>query len=118
MWGGAGGWGEGDGYGAYSQIPTNKRAQLRDLSVDTQRKMVSQEAAMEELMLTYSQALRKFPLDRDAAAKAWQGMAAIRKQLFDLRLDSMSKAQQVLGKDLWEKVQDGWGPGRGGLRGR
>jgi Spy/CpxP family protein refolding chaperone len=118
MWGGPGGWGGSDGFGPYSQLPTDKRAQLRDLSVDTQRKVVSQQAAMEELMLTYSAAVRKFPMDREAATKAWQGMDSIRKQVFDLRLESMSKAQQILGKDLWEKAQDGWGPGRGGPRGR
>jgi Spy/CpxP family protein refolding chaperone len=129
-WGGRhGGWGGGpgmmwggpvgpDGFGPYGQLPADKRAQLRDLSVDTQRKMVSQQAAMEELMLTYFAAVRKFPVDREAATKAWQGMDSIRKQMFDLRLESMSKAQQILGKDLWEKAQDEWGPGRGGPRGR
>jgi Spy/CpxP family protein refolding chaperone len=117
MRGGPGGGGGSDEFGAHSQLPTDKRAQLRDLSVDTQRKMVGQQAAMEELMLTYSAAVRKFPVDREAATKAWQGMDSIRKQMFDLRLESMSKAQQILGKDLWEKAQDGWGPGRGAPRG-
>ncbi len=117
MWGG-GPWGDGSDFGAYSQVPQEKRAQLRDLAVDTQRKMVSQEAAMEELMLTYFQAVKKFPVDRDAATKAWQGMESIRKQMFELRLESMAKAQQILGKELWDKVQDGWGPVRGGPRGR
>jgi len=110
-WGGPGPWGGWDDFGAYSQIPADKRAQLRDLAVDTQKKMVGQEAAMEDLMLAYRDAIQKFPLDRDAAAKAWQGMDAIRKQMFELRLDAMSKAQQILGKDLWEKMQEGWGPG-------
>ncbi len=108
MWGGSGDW---DDFGAYSQLPPDKRAQLRDLAVDTQKKMVSQQAAMEDLMVAYSEAVQKFPLDRDAAAKAWQGMESIRKQMFELRLDNMSKAQQILGKDLWEKMQEGWGPG-------
>jgi len=111
MWGGPGGWGDEDDFGAYAQLPQDKRAQLRDLAVDTQKKMVGQEAAMEDLMLAYRDAIQKFPLDRDAAAKAWQGMDAIRKQMFELRLDAMSKAQQILGKDLWEKMQEGWGQG-------
>lgn len=118
MWGGSGPWGDGDDFGTYSQVPQDKRAQLRDVAVDTQRKMVSQQAAMQELMLTYFQAVNKFPVDRDAATKAWQGMDSIRKQMFELRLDSMAKAQQILGKELWEKGQEGWGPGRGGPPGR
>ena len=119
MGGGPGEWGPGVDFGAYSQLPAEKRAQLRDVAVDTQRKMVSQQAAMQELTLTYYQAVNKFPVDRDAATKAWQGMDSIRKQMFELRLDSMAKAQQILGKELWDKVQDGgWGPGRGGPRGR
>lgn len=118
MWGGPGGWGDWDESDAYSQIPQDKRAQLRDVAVDTQRKMVSQAAAMQELMLTYSTAISAFPLDREAATKAWQGMESIRKQMFDLRLESMSKAQQILGKDLWEKTQGERGPRFRGLRGR
>jgi hypothetical protein len=118
MWGGPDEWGRSDDFGAYRRLPAEKRTQLRELSVDTQRKMVGQQGALEELMLTYSAAIRKFPVDREAATKAWQGMDSIRKQMFDLRLESMSTAQQILGKDLWEKTQDGWGPGRGAPRGR
>jgi len=118
MGGGPGGWSGADDFGAYSQLPADKRAQLRDVSVDTQRKMLGQQAAVEELMLTYSAAIRKFPVDREAASKAWQGMDSIRKQMFDLRLESMSKAQQILGKDLWEKVHEDGPTGRGGPRGR
>lgn len=118
MWGRSEGWQSWDDFGDYSQIPEEKRARLRDLSLETQRKMVGQSAAMEELMLSYSAAIRKFPVDRDVATKAWQGMESLRKQMFELRLDSMSKAQQILGKDLWDKGQDGWGPGRIGPRGR
>ncbi len=114
MGGGPGGWGGPDFFGAYSQVPQDKRDQLRDLMVDTQRKMVSQRAAMEDLMVNYAQGLRAFPVDRAAAAKSWQAMEAVRKQMFDLRLDNMSKAQQILGKDLWEKMQDGAGPGQRG----
>ncbi len=117
MWGEPGGWGDRDDFGAYSQLPADKRAQLRDLAVDEQRKLVSQRAALQELMLTYFQAVQKFPVDRDAATKAWQGMETIRKQMFESRLESMGKTQQILGKDLWDKVHDGWGPGRGGPRG-
>ncbi|HUJ74119.1 MAG TPA: hypothetical protein VL359_04635, partial [bacterium] len=68
MWGGPGRWGDWDDLGAYSQVPQDKRAQLRDLAVDIQRKMVSLTAPMQELMLAYSSAVQKFPVDRDAAS--------------------------------------------------
>lgn len=114
MWGAPGDW---DDLDEYSDLPADKRAQLRDLSVETERKAISQHAAMRDQMIVYIQALQKFPIDRDAAAKAWQGMEAVRKQMFELRLDETAKAQQILGKDLWEKAQEGWGPGGRGPRG-
>ena len=43
--GGAGSW---FGYGPFSQIPQDKRDQLRELSVQTQRTLIGQAAALEE----------------------------------------------------------------------
>jgi Spy/CpxP family protein refolding chaperone len=98
MWGG--GWMDLE---QYSQIPADKRAKLRDLSVDTQRKMVGQMAAMHELMLAHWNALNKFPVDKAEATKTWEGLNLLRKQMFEARLDATAKAQEILGKELWEK---------------
>ena len=116
MWGRHGGWGGGPGFDAYSQLPADKRTQLRDLTVEHERKIVGLRAAMQELRLAQFQAMQKFPLDRDAAAKAWQGMDGLRKQMLDARLDYLAKAQQIVGKDLWAKIHEEWSPGWGGRR--
>jgi hypothetical protein len=110
-------WGEGWDLDEYAQIPADKRAKLRDLSVETQRKLVGQMAAMHELMLTQWRALSQFPVDRAQATKAWEGLNLLHKQMFEAQLDATAKAQEILGKDLWEKLggQDGL---RRGPRGR
>lgn len=112
---GAGGpWGGWFGYGPASQIPQDKLDQLRDLAVKTQRALVGQEAALEEAASAYWKAIETFPLDRTAASKAWEALDGVRKQMLETRLDAIAKAQQILGKDLWEKLHEGWGPYRGG----
>ncbi|MBI4082407.1 MAG: periplasmic heavy metal sensor [Candidatus Lambdaproteobacteria bacterium] len=118
-WGaGAGPWGGWGSAGVYGQIPQDKRNQLRDLGVETQRKWIGQQAAFEEQAAAYQAALDKFPLDRAAATKAWEAMNGLRKQMAEVRLDAMAKAQQMLGKELWEKLRAGWGPYPGGAPGR
>ena len=77
--------------------------------METQRKLISLEATVEDQVVAYQEALAKFPLDRAAATKAWEAMNGLRKQMFEARLDSMSKAQQIMGKELWEKMGQGGG---------
>jgi hypothetical protein len=112
--GGAGPWGGWFGYAPFSQVPQDKIDQLRNLAVQTQRTLVGQEAALEEAAEAYWKALDTYPVDRAAATKAWETMEGVRKQMLDTRLDSMTKAQQILGKELWRKLHEGWGPYRGG----
>jgi hypothetical protein len=110
-----GGWWDSE---AFAQLPADKRAKLRDLAVETERKMLGQRAALHELMLTLRQSSNQFPLDKGAALKAWEGANLLHKQMFEARLDATAKAQEILGKDAWEKMHEGWGPERGGPPGR
>jgi hypothetical protein len=41
-------------------------------------------------------------------------MNGLRKQMLEARLDSMTKAQQIMGKDLWTKLHEAAGPPFGG----
>ena len=88
----------------YAQVPADKRAKLRDLSVETQRKLIGQMAAMHELMLAQRNALKQFPVDRALALKSWEALDLLHKQMFETRLDATIKAQEILGKELWEKA--------------
>ena len=130
-WGGGPGWGMGPGmmgggwggpgmmggwwddWSGYAQLPADKRAKLRDLAVESQRKMIGLMAGMHELMWTMRTAMDQFPVDKAAATKAWDGMNALRKQMFEAQLDATAKAQDIVGKELWESQGPGPGPGRG-----
>ena len=132
MMGGGPGWGMGGGWGGmmggghgmmwgdgawdledYAQIPADKRTKLRELSVETQRKLVGQRAAMHELMLAQWNALKQFPVDRAQATKAWEGLNLLHKQMFEAQLDATAKAQEILGKELWDKFGGADGVRRG-----
>jgi hypothetical protein len=80
--------------------------------------MIGLMSGMQELGLTMRTALEQFPVDKAAASKAWDGMNAMRKQMFDVEMDATAKAQEIVGKDLWDS-QGPVGPGAGrGPRGR
>jgi hypothetical protein len=106
-------WGEGwMDLDQYAKIPADKRAKLRELVVETQRKLVGQMAAMHELMLAQWRGLSQFPVNTADAPKAWEGLDLLQKQMFEARLDAVAKAQEILGKELWEKLCVGGGCGR------
>jgi hypothetical protein len=62
---------------------------------------------MHELLLTYGNALAKFPVDKAEATKSWEGLNLLRKQMFEARLDATVKAQEILGKELWDSLCGG-----------
>ena len=36
-------------------------------------------------------------------------MQGLSRQMFQLRLEAMAKAQQIMGKELWDQLRDGRG---------
>lgn len=107
-------WGGWPGYGPFSQIPQDKRDQLRELTVQTQQTLISRQAAFDAARAAYWKVVETCPLDKTAATKAWETLDGLRRQMFETRLNAMVKAQHILGKDLWEKLHEGWGPYPGG----
>ncbi|HEX9844111.1 MAG TPA: hypothetical protein VGC20_15235 [bacterium] len=109
-WGGGyPGWGAGSGFGLYGQIPRDKQARLRELGVETQRKVIGLQADYEEQVAAYLHAVDTYPLDAAAATKAWDAMQGLSRQMFQLRLEAMTKAQQIMGKELWDQLREGRG---------
>ena len=107
--GGYPGWGAGYGFGFYGQIPQDKQARLRELGVETQRKVIGLQADYEGQVAAYLRAVDTYPLDAAAATKAWDAMQGLSRQMFQLRLEAMAKAQQIMGKELWDQLREGRG---------
>ena len=116
MGGWGGGWGAGRGHmwGVLSQLPADKREQLRAFHFSMRRQMIAKRAEMQQARLDLAQALEKFPLDRQAAQQAFQKLGKVRGEIFELRLTAMQQMQQIVGKELWEQMHSGAGFGPGG----
>ena len=115
-----GGMGGGMGFGMHGRmgavlaaLPPDKQKQLRDLHFTFRRQMIAKRAELEQARLDMAQALQAFPLDAKAAGAAFAKVSAARQALFQLRLSMMSQVQQIVGKETWESMHNGWGPGMG-----
>lgn len=117
---GAWGWGWRHRMGwVLSQLPADKRAQLRDFSFSMRRQMIGKRAKLEEARLDLIQAMSKDPVDKLAAQHAYEHMAKVRGEMFQLRLTAMLQVQQIIGKTLWDEMAHGGygaanGPGPAG----
>jgi Spy/CpxP family protein refolding chaperone len=109
---GRGGWG-GQMGALMAQLPADKREQLRSFHFATQRQMIAKRADLEQARLDLAQAMQAFPLDHKAALAAFAKLSQARQALFELRLTAMTQMQQIVGKELWEELHTGPGPGMG-----
>ncbi|HKI96938.1 MAG TPA: periplasmic heavy metal sensor [bacterium] len=119
MGGGWGMMGGGMGYGrmgwVLSQLPADKREQLRSFHFSMRRQMIAKVAEMQQARLDLQQAMQSYPLDRSAVEKAFDKVTKARREMFELRLTAMIQMQQIIGKELWEEMRSGgYGPGPGG----
>lgn len=100
---------------AMSQLPAEKQEQLRKLHIGAAQAMVPMMADMQAKMDALRDAMRAYPVDQAAAKKAFEAMGKARDQMFALHLATLAQAQQIVGKDAWDDMQDygGWGRGHG-----
>lgn len=107
------GWG-----GAFSQLPAEKREQLRKLQVSTSQAMVALMVDMHVQQGALGEAMSKYPVDTAGAKKAQEALNKLRDQMFTARQSAVVQAQQIVGKEAWENAQSGsWGPGMMGFGG-
>lgn len=97
--------------GLMAQLPAEKREQLRAMHFAMQRQMIAKRAEMAQARLALAEALDAFPLDQKAAQAAFGKLNQFRKEAFELRLAMMAQTQQIVGKELWEQMHSGFGPG-------
>jgi hypothetical protein len=90
------------------RIPQDKRSQLRDLTLAMAQGMVTKAAELQNHRLALMKAAHAFPIDQAAVKTAREGMQRAMGDMLALRMDTMAKIQQILGKDMWERLHPGW----------
>jgi hypothetical protein len=119
MGGGMMGGGMGMGMNPFSmhpelaQLPPEKQEQLRKLHFSMMQTMILKRADLQVKSLALSEVMRSFPVDQKAARAQWAELNKARQEMFELRLSMMAQVQQIVGKELWERMHDGV-PFRGG----
>ncbi|MBI4084045.1 MAG: hypothetical protein HY423_15690 [Candidatus Lambdaproteobacteria bacterium] len=104
----------GGGHTAWvADLPAEKRELVRKLQVSTMQQMIAKRSLLPELRLQLRNAMFAFPIDQSAARKARADIARIREELFQLHLATTAQMQQIVGKETWDKMHQGWGPGAG-----
>jgi hypothetical protein len=96
-----------------AQLPPEKQEQLRKLHFSTMQTMILKRADLQVKSLALSEVMRSFPVDQKAARAQWAELNKARQESFELRLSMMAQVQQIVGKELWERMHDGV-PFRGG----
>ncbi len=112
------GFGPGRGFAmgtALSQLPPEKREQVRSLFMDLRRQMITKRAEVEILQLELAETMHRFPLDQRAALAKAERVRKARGEMFAVHLATMARVQQIVGKELWQRMHGrmGMGPGRG-----
>jgi Spy/CpxP family protein refolding chaperone len=118
------GMGYGTGYGMepgyqmgalLEALTPEQREKLRLSHYAMQRQMIAKRAELQQARLTLAETLHAFPLNRSKAQEAYGKVNDARRALFDLRLGAMTQMQEIVGKELWERMRSGMGvaPGMG-----
>jgi len=113
MGGGMMGAGPMDSHPVFARLPADKREQVRSLRVEAMQTMIAKRADMQSKSLSLGEVMRKFPLDQAAAKKLNDAIAQTRSEMFSLRINTMARVQQIVGKEAWEQLHQGMphGPG-------
>ena len=66
--------------------------------------MMAKRLEMRKAKRKLREAMQTFPLDRKAAESHWQAVNNARRDMFRMRLGMMAQMQQIIGKELWDKM--------------
>jgi len=100
-----------------TQLPPEKQEQLRKLHLSLMEAMIPKRAELQVKRLALADTMRTFPLDQQAARAQRAAVEKARQELFDLRLNAMTQVQQIVGRELWDRMHTGAPCGMGGFRG-
>jgi Spy/CpxP family protein refolding chaperone len=97
------------------QIPPEKRDQIRELHLSMMVGTTTKMAEMLNQRTAMMRAMHAFPIDTAAVKAAREGMQRAMNDMMNLRVETMAKVQQILGKELWEQVHPEWFGPRNGM---
>ncbi|MCZ6533034.1 MAG: Spy/CpxP family protein refolding chaperone [SAR324 cluster bacterium] len=81
-----------------------QRNQVEQIHLAMRQAMLAKRLERRTANRKLREALGAYPLRREAAEKLFQSLVDIRRGMFQLRLDTMTQMQQVLGEELWGKM--------------
>jgi len=99
---GRGGWGLG-GYGALDLTP-EQRSKIGEIQDEFGRQQWALMSRMHDEGLRENQALRRGDVDENAARKAYDEMAAVRKQMFENSLQMRKRIDEVVTPEQRQKL--------------
>jgi Spy/CpxP family protein refolding chaperone len=117
-WGGGmmGGWGGGmmgpgmmGGWGWDDGLTKEQSDKVNQIQFSTMTIMHNNMWQNRERMQAMQKALSAYPIDEKAAMEQWRAMNSMREEMFKLHLSTMAQAQQILGKEKWEELNEGSG---------
>lgn len=99
------------------ELPEAKRDKLEQLKLTTGQAMMAKRFEMRKARRKLREAMQKFPLNSKAAESHWQALNNVRREMFRVRLGMMAQMQQIVGKELWDKMHSEREASRHGERG-
>jgi Spy/CpxP family protein refolding chaperone len=98
------------------ELPEAQRSQVEQLHLAMRQTMLAKRLERRTAKRKMREAMDAFPLRREAAEKLFQSLVDIRRGMFQLHLDTMTQVQQMLGRELWEKMHSRYMENRKGPR--
>ena len=123
-WRGKHGMGRGMGMGMMpflEELPEAKRDKLEQLKLTTGQAMMAKRLEIRKARRKLREAMQKFPLDRKATESHWQAVNNVRREMFRMRLGMMAQMQQIVGREMWDKMhseREAYRQGERGMRHR
>ena len=103
-----GGYGPGFGYGYGVKLTDEQRGKIADIQQEVAAKRWELMEKMQQQGVPMWRAYGPGPIDEKAARKSYDEMAAVRKQMFELQLDTRKRMDAVLTPEQREEMYRGW----------
>jgi hypothetical protein len=91
-----------------SRVPPEKREPLHAAHVGAQQALLAKRGVLQAAQLGLSEALQRYPLDRQAVQAQWRSVQAASEEMLKVRMDLIAEEHQILGEALWKELHPRW----------
>jgi hypothetical protein len=91
-----------------SRVPPEKREPLHAARVGAQQALLAKRGVLQAAQLGLSEALRQYPLDRQAVQAQWRSVQAASEEMLKVCMDLIAEEQRILGEALWKELHPRW----------